>query len=177
MQRIEDKVVQDIDDLNAECLKECLDESFENLELMERELAVLEKDRLNSKSLGNVFRTIHTIAGISGCFNLEKLRKLASAGEGLLDQMRDGARPMDPESLAAVRMLGDSLREILNCVQKTGSEGAANYDQLRERLQTLEQSTTSTPAPKNAPAAEPQPASRPPNKSPTSPGAASAWMS
>ena len=165
VQRIEDKVAQELDDLNAECLRECLDESFENLDRMERELAVLERDRMNLKSLGNVFRTIHTIAGMSGCLNLEKVRKLASAGEGLLDPMRDGTRPLDSESLGAVRILGDALREILNCVQKTGNEGSANYDQLRERLQSLEQSTTSTPQPKSTPIAELQAAE--PQSAPT----------
>lgn len=149
VQRIEDKVAQGLDDLNAECLKECLDESFENLELMERELCVLDQDSANQQSLGNVFRTIHTIAGMSGCFNLGKLRKLASAGESLLDQMRDGSRRVDGECLRTLRNLAEGLHHILTCVQKTGGEGAVNYDQLCERLQALEQPVATSPQPEN----------------------------
>lgn len=149
VQRIEDKVAQDLEDLNAECLKECLDESFENLELMEQELCVLDNDSANQQSLGNVFRTVHTIAGMSGCFNLGKLRKVASAGESLLDQMRDGLRRVDRESLGALRTLVEGLRDILTCVQKTGSEGAVNFDHLCERLQALEKPVATSPQPEN----------------------------
>lgn len=149
VQRIEDKVLAGLDGLDAECLNECLSESYENLELMESELCVLEKDLSNLKSLGNVFRTIHTIAGMAGCFNFGKLRKLASAGESLLDEMRDGSRRLDSEGIRALRELAKSLVDLLDCVQKTGSEGTGSIDPLCERLHALEQPVTTSPQPEN----------------------------
>ncbi len=86
---------------------------------------------------------------MAGCFNFGKLRKLASTGESLLDEMRDGSRRLDSEGIRALRELAKSLVDLLDCIQKTGREGTGSIDPLCERLHALEQPRTDNPQPEN----------------------------
>lgn len=59
----------------------------ENLDLLDRELVVLEKDPQNKDALSNVF---HTIKGTCGFLGFSKLESAAHVGENLLSRLRDG---------------------------------------------------------------------------------------
>ena len=51
------------DGMSDEIVREFLVESNENLDSLDRELVILEKDPGNRKTLSGIFRTIHTIKG------------------------------------------------------------------------------------------------------------------
>jgi two-component system chemotaxis sensor kinase CheA len=51
---------------DAAIIKEFLVESYENLDRLDQDLVVLEKDPANRDTLASIFRTIHTIQGTSG---------------------------------------------------------------------------------------------------------------
>ena len=53
-------------------LKEFLVESYENLDRLDRDLVVLEKDPHSTETLGSIFRTIHTLKGTSGFLGFGK---------------------------------------------------------------------------------------------------------
>ena len=50
----------------AEIVHEFLVESYENLDQLDRDLIVLEKDPTDRARLASIFRTIHTIKGTCG---------------------------------------------------------------------------------------------------------------
>ena len=58
-------------------VREFLTESNENLDTLDRELVLLEKDPQNHNILGSVFRSIHTIKGTCGFLGFTKLEKVA----------------------------------------------------------------------------------------------------
>jgi hypothetical protein len=49
--------------MGDEIVREFLLESNENLDRLDRELVILEKDSRNRETLSSIFRTIHTIKG------------------------------------------------------------------------------------------------------------------
>jgi HPt (histidine-containing phosphotransfer) domain-containing protein len=77
-------------DNNNEIVGEFLVESHENLDRLDRELVVLEKEPGERSVLASIFRTIHTIKGTAGFLGFTKLESLTHAGENLLSRLRDG---------------------------------------------------------------------------------------
>ncbi len=56
-----------------EIIKEFLLESSENLDRLDRDLIILEKNPTEKETLSSVFRTIHTIKGTCGFLAFGKL--------------------------------------------------------------------------------------------------------
>ena len=77
---------------DTEIIKEFLVESYENLDLLDREFVALEREPAARDRIAAVFRTIHTIKGTAGFLGLPRLEALAHAGESVLSLLRDGER-------------------------------------------------------------------------------------
>ena len=75
---------------DSDIVKDFLQESYENLDRLDRELVGLEKNPRDADALASVFRTIHTIKGTCGFLGFDKLEKVAHVGENLLTRLRDG---------------------------------------------------------------------------------------
>jgi len=90
-------------DNNNEIVGEFLVESHENLDRLDRELVVLEKEPGEPSVLASIFRTIHTIKGTAGFLGFAKLESLTHAGENLPSRLRDGELSVDPEDVVASR--------------------------------------------------------------------------
>lgn len=71
-------------------LEAFLSESRENLEAAGQCFLQLEKSPTNSNVLNDLFRSIHTIKGASGLFEIMPLTRVVHAAEDLLDVIRSG---------------------------------------------------------------------------------------
>ncbi len=142
-------------ELNA-IVKEFLVESYENLDRLDRDLVVLEKEPRNRERLASIFRTIHTIKGTCGFFGFSKLEGVTHVGENLLCMLRDGQLMLDPERTSALLALVDAVREMLACIETSGGDGDGDYHDLIDRLTRLQElpKAEPTPAPEPAPAPE-----------------------
>jgi two-component system, chemotaxis family, sensor kinase CheA len=110
-------------DISDDIVKEFLVESHENLDRLDRELIVLEKDPSDQEILSSIFRTIHTIKGTSGFLAFEQLGAIAHAGENLLGQLRDGDLALGREVTNALLAMVDVVRRILGNIEEHGVEG------------------------------------------------------
>ena len=120
-------------------VKEFLVESYENLDQLDRDLVVLEKDPQNRERLASIFRTIHTIKGTCGFFGFSKLESLTHVGENLLSRLRDGLLLLNPEITSALLAMIDAVRKILACIENSGQEGEGNYGALIDTLARLQE--------------------------------------
>lgn len=167
--------ISEFDDVMAEFITE----STENLDQLDQQLVELEQHP-DPAVLAQIFRSIHTIKGTSGFMGLQTLESVTHVGENLLSKLRDGELPVTREVTTALLAMVDAVREILDAVQSTKTEGTASYAELIERLSILNRgevpgaaapkraraprarakgSVTAIRPPKQAPAAEPpQPA-------------------
>ena len=144
--------------MSDDIVREFLDESNENLDLLDRELVQLEKDPRNRATLASVFRTIHTIKGTCGFLGFTKLESVAHVGENLLSRLRDGELALNPEITTALLQLVDAVRQMLKSVEVHGNEGERNDQELIKTLTKLQQSVA-RPEVKTGPSppAEPPP--------------------
>jgi len=118
-------------DDQEEMIRDFLVESFENLDRMDQELMILEKEPNNMAVLNSVFRTIHTIKGTCGFFAFENLESLGHIGENLLDSLRAGKKKLTPEITNVLLKMSDAIRELLQLIESTGSSGDNQYEDLK----------------------------------------------
>ena len=128
--------------MSDDLVREFLVESTENLDTLDRELVLLEKDARDSKILASVFRTIHTIKGTCGFLGFTKLEKVAHAGENLLASLRDGKLELRTEIASGLMSMVDAVRHMLEEIATTGQDGHEDYRRLIETLTNLQQPVT-----------------------------------
>jgi chemotaxis protein histidine kinase CheA len=146
--------------------KEFLIESYENLDRLDQDLVVLEKEPGSHETLASIFRTIHTIKGTSGFLAFNRLEALTHAGESLLARLRDGMLALTPEITSALLAMVDAVRQMLKSIEETGKEGERQdrelisrltillepkTDAVSQQLERFESATASTPLPANVP--------------------------
>lgn len=123
---------------DIEDVKAFLEESYENLNELERGIIELEKNPDNQQLLERIYRCVHTIKGNCGYLALKKLELVAHVGENLLGCLRDGKLSVNPETSSALLQIVDAIRQILNNIETTGHEGEADYSDLINTLNQLQ---------------------------------------
>jgi len=136
------------DDLQKQLIQDLLIESFEGLEQFDQLMLELEKGADDAETLNRIFRVIHSIKGTSGCIGLSRIESVAHVGENLLSLVRDGKLTVTSEMITTLLKLSDALREMLTSLEQTGSEGQADYSELKQQLQDLQTPATGAPAAK-----------------------------
>ncbi len=120
-----------------EIVKDFLIESNENLDRLDQELVKLESAPSSKDLLASVFRTIHTIKGSCGFLGFARLEKVAHAGESLLSHLRDGEVSLTEEITSGLLAMVDAVRQMLNAIEKTGTDGEEDYAELISHLAEL----------------------------------------
>src|SRR3989304_1340754 len=143
-----------------EIVKEFLVESHENLNQLDQDLVALEKDPSSPELLGSIFRTIHTIKGISGFLGFSKLEAVAHCGENLLSNLRDRKLVLNAEITSGLLTMVDAVRRMLASVESDGSDGEEQYQSLIQLLGELENGDSPKPHPVPDAALAPVPQSK-----------------
>ncbi|HLX37434.1 MAG TPA: chemotaxis protein CheW, partial [Candidatus Binataceae bacterium] len=110
-----------------EVVKEFLIESHENLNQLDHDLIELEKDPHSKELLGSVFRTIHSIKGVSGFLDFPKLEALTHAAEELLSKLRDGELVLNQAITSVLLSSVDAVRQMLAKIEADGNDGDQEY--------------------------------------------------
>jgi two-component system, chemotaxis family, sensor kinase CheA len=123
------------DTLQKQLINDLLIESFEGLDRYDANLLALEQGQSGTDVWNDIFRTIHTIKGTSGCLGLGKIEKVAHVGENLLDLLRSGSLQPDQGMISTLLRLSDALREMLRTLESRGVEGSTDFSALLTALQ------------------------------------------
>lgn len=165
------------DELNA-ILEEFFTEADENLDAFEQDLIQLESLAENGatdkETIDRLFRGLHTLKGGAGFLGLEKMAKLAHAGENLLDEVRNNKVPVTKPVMDSLLQGSDGLKELLLVYKAREEDTELDYTDLIADLNALVESggqaektvsatptaaetatDASQPAPQPAPKAEP----------------------
>ena len=137
--------------MSDEIVREFLVEGNENLDTLDRELIQLERDPHNRATLASVFRTIHTIKGTCGFLGFTKLEAVAHVGENLLSKLRDAELVLNPEITTALLRMVDAVRQMLQSIEATGSEGERDDKELIVMLTRVTQAGSLQVTPAAAP--------------------------
>jgi len=129
-----------IGDEDKEIITDFVAESLENLGTIEVKLMDLEQDPSDLDTINAIFRPFHTVKGVSGFLNFNKINKLAHISENLLDKARNGGLSIDGEIIDVILNSVDVLNRMIENVQTTldtGTplEGDINTEQLTARIE------------------------------------------
>ena len=93
------------------------EECFEGLEAMESGLLDLNTGDIDAEVINTIFRGAHSIKGGSGTFGFNEVADFTHIMETLLDQMRDGRRPVTQPAIDVLLGSVDCLRAMLTAIQ------------------------------------------------------------
>ncbi|MDM8559205.1 chemotaxis protein CheA [Candidatus Parabeggiatoa sp. HSG14] len=94
-----------------------IEESLENLDVMESNLLDLEIGTLDKELINSIFRAAHSIKGGAGIFKFEKIVTFAHAAETLLDEMRNGEHLITQPLIDVLLCAGDMMRMMISALQ------------------------------------------------------------
>jgi two-component system chemotaxis sensor kinase CheA len=120
-----------------EVLREFLNESYKNLDLMARDLSALESRPIQTEPSIRLCRILHTFKGTSGMLGFSHLQKTSRAAETLLEKVRDGHLPFQPKHAEVLRRLLDALEDTLESIQRDQSDEGPKLGPLAADLATM----------------------------------------
>ena len=134
---------------DIDLLQDFVSESLEALSTVEVNLVGLEQNPNDTEIINSIFRSFHTIKGVSGFLNLNKINKLAHHCENLLDRARSGELVIDENVTDFILDAVDVLEKMIESIQegvKAGrvSEGDINVKPIIGRIESIPQATEQT---------------------------------
>lgn len=131
-------------DQRVELLKIFLDESRENIDLLDQEIINLETDPENKELMDEIFRAFHTLKGNAGIVGMKKFEKFAHIAEEVLTDIRDGNRKIDSDIITFMLDSLDRLKVLHRTMVETGSDEAEVDEQpIPENLTEKKKSNSS----------------------------------
>jgi two-component system chemotaxis sensor kinase CheA len=111
------------------------EESFEGLDIMENGLLNMDSGTVDDEEINAIFRAAHSIKGGSGTFGFNDISGFTHVMETLLDEMRDGRRPVTEPAVEALLSSVDVLRDMLSA---TSSGSEVDEERVQAQQQELE---------------------------------------
>ncbi|MDR3563782.1 MAG: chemotaxis protein CheA [Negativicutes bacterium] len=123
-----------------------LEESREHLQALNRCLLDLENDPKNLSLLDEIFRSAHTIKGMSATMGFTTVAELTHEMENILDLLRKGQLPANNAILDILFKCVDTLEQIVEAIAG-GNEVAVDIKPLIKTLNNLATGQVDTSAP------------------------------
>lgn len=110
------------------------EESFELLENMESALLELNAGSADVDLIHTIFRAAHSIKGGAATFGFTEVSEFTHTMETLLDEMRDGARPVAADVVGLLLESGDAVREMLESIRDGSALDTGRVGDLLNKL-------------------------------------------
>src|SRR5690625_4172218 len=123
-------------ELTPEEMELFLTEAAEQVDTMEELLVTLEKGT-DPDAVAAIFRAAHTLKGGAATAGMHGTARLTHALESLLDQIRNGQRAGDGETVDALFEAVDLLRLCLGAIEQHGTDAGVDVRPLTSRLEAL----------------------------------------
>ena len=117
--------------IEAEELLEALGDRLVQLE------RATEEDAVSPDTINDVFRSMHTLKGLSGMLGLKGISELSHSLENLLDKVRLGKIKLHQGTLDVLYAGVELLTKIVGAVGRTGTEEGADIRPVARRIQQL----------------------------------------
>lgn len=114
-----------------------IEESKEHIQSLNDQLLLLEKDPTNMNTVSEIFRSAHTLKGMSATMGFQDLADLTHKMENVLDAVRNGKLSIDSDILDVVFNAVDELEAMVFDIIN-GGEGKKDVSSLVSQLQAIE---------------------------------------
>lgn len=114
-----------------------IEESKEHLQACNDHLLELEKNPQNLSIVNEVFRSAHTLKGMSATMGYEDIANLTHKMENVLDEIRNSRLDVTPELLDVVFVAVDQLEEMVFNIAD-GGDGKLDVEETVRKLHLIE---------------------------------------
>ena len=114
-----------------------IEESKEHLQACNDHLLELEKNPQDLSIVNEVFRSAHTLKGMSATMGYEDIANLTHKMENVLDEIRNSRLNVTPELLDVVFVAVDQLEEMVFNIAE-GGDGKLNVEETVRKLHEIE---------------------------------------
>lgn len=121
----------------SQYLEVFIEESKDHLQSCNEQLLLLEKDPENLAIVNEIFRSAHTLKGMSATMGYEDLASLTHQMENVLDAIRNKKIKVNPSILDVVFQAVDDLEQMVFSIAE-GGDGKRNVVQVVEKLKKIE---------------------------------------
>lgn len=120
-----------------------IDESKEHLQTINEQLLELEKSPDDLSIVNEIFRSAHTLKGMSATMGFEDLANLTHQMENVLDGIRNHKIVVTPELMDVVFRAVDDLEAMVNSIA-SGGDGKRDVREVVQQLKQIEQGDVPT---------------------------------
>ena len=120
----------------AQYMSVFIDESKEHLQLMNDSLLKLEQEPEDIKIIDEVFRSAHTLKGMSATMGFTRIAELTHHMENVLDNIRTGKATVDTGLVDILFECLDTLNALVDEVIEGGQE-STEVTELMEKLEGM----------------------------------------
>ena len=120
----------------AQYMSVFIDESKEHLQLMNDSLLKLEQEPEDIKIIDEVFRSAHTLKGMSATMGFSRIAELTHHMENVLDNIRTGKASVDTALVDILFECLDTLNALVDEVIENGQE-TTEVTELMEKLEIM----------------------------------------
>lgn len=113
------------------------EESFEGLDIMESGLLNMDPGMVDAEEINTIFRAAHSIKGGSGTFGFSDIAAFTHVMETLLDEMRDGRRPVTTEAVDVLLRSVDVLKEMLTATSEGETSDESRVSAQQKELEAV----------------------------------------
>jgi two-component system, chemotaxis family, sensor kinase CheA len=114
-----------------------IEESKEHLQACNEQLLELEKNPQDLSIINEIFRSAHTLKGMSATMGYEDLASLTHQMENVLDAIRNNRLTTTPEILDVIFMAVDHLEDMVQSIA-SGGDGKKDVSETVENLKLIE---------------------------------------
>ncbi len=118
----------------SQFLQTFYEESFEGLAIMESELLDLNVEEYDPETINTIFRAAHSMKGGSGTFGLNDVAAFTHVLETLLDEVREGVRPITVDMVEVLLRSVDELKAMLQAAQAEEDFDMTQVDIIKREL-------------------------------------------
>ncbi|MDR1621974.1 MAG: Hpt domain-containing protein, partial [Synergistaceae bacterium] len=115
-----------------------LDEAGDNLQRLDDLLLTLEKDSTNLDVINEIFRSAHTLKGMSATMGFEKMAGLTHALEDRLDAARKGTHHLGDGDMNLMFSSLDTMQAMVDSIRGGGSDSHLDVSELVASLRDME---------------------------------------
>ncbi|WP_144527107.1 chemotaxis protein CheA [Peribacillus simplex] len=114
-----------------------IEESKEHLQTCSEQLLVLEKNPKDLSIVNEIFRSAHTLKGMSATMGYEDLANLTHKMENVLDAIRNSQIALSPELFDVIFLAVDDLEAMVMSIAE-GGDGKRNVKDVVHQLEMIE---------------------------------------
>lgn len=130
-----------------------LDESKEHLQNLNTSVLNLEQDAENPETIGEIFRSAHTLKGMAGTMGFKRMQTLTHDMENVFSEVRDGNLKINAGMIDVLFRCLDALEEYVSIIQETSDEGDNDNEPIIKELNDILASKGAVQESKEEPAA------------------------